>query len=260
MIRFDINYPRELTNKAWQKAKSLKDKLQKATKTGLGELLDNAQAKWESVNWNSLEVSWAMRKVDQSAKFRSIKEIQIAKAVGEAELKGPVKLARQALLAASKKADSLAKEGKLSKDATAKARELAKKLLEQEALLRDLTLDDFDEKAVRFQQLYDMQIKKLKGDVQNLEEGLKKVVKSPTKKTWEDEAKQQCRSVGNTLGNYDEFKAHWKVWQKFDGLQVERHPELKKDARTTPEREKEVILDIVKEMLPHLNKLKQDLK
>jgi hypothetical protein len=258
MLNFVTDYPAECTNKEWQKKKSLKDKWQKSTKTGLGELLDNAQQKCGAINWIALDVRDAMKKVDASAKYRSIQEIQVAKAVGEAELKGPVQLARKALLAASKKATLLARDGKLSKDATAKATSMSKKLLEFEAYLRDITLDDFDDYVKKFQQLYDMEIKKLKASIQNLEAGLKAVAKDPTEKTWAKEVKQKCRSVGNTLGNFDEFREHWTVWKKFDGFQVETHPEIKQGAG--PEREKQIVLECARAMLPHIDKLKKSLK
>jgi hypothetical protein len=200
-----------------------------------------------------------MKKVDAHAKYRSFKEIKVAKAVGEAELKGPVQLARKALLAASKKASLVVKDGKLSKEAAAKASAISKKLLEQEALLRDLTLQDFDDHVAKFQQLYDMEVKKLKVSIANLEAGLKAAVNTPTANTWQKEVKQKCRSIGNVLGNFDEFKEHWKVWQKFDGFQVEKHPVIKKGGATQDE-EKQVVLDCVMEMLPHLDKLKKAVK
>lgn len=259
MLNFVTIYPAEVTNKEWQKKKTLKDKLKKSTKTGLGELLDNAEQKWGAINWNALDVRDAMKKVDKSAKYRSIKEIQIAKAIGEAELKGPVQLARKALLAASKKASLVVKDGHLSKEAAAKASAISKKLLEQEAYLRDLTLQDFDDYVVKFQQLYDMEMKKLKASITNLEAGLKAVAKDPTADNWEEQVKQKCRSIGNALGNFDEFKEHWSVWQKFDGFQVEKHPVIKK-GDATPDQEKQVVLDCVKEILPHLDKLKKAVK
>jgi hypothetical protein len=89
-----------------------------------------------------------------------------------------------------------------------------------------------------------------------LEDGLKKVVQNPTKETWQDEAKQKFRSVGNTLGNYEQFKDVWKTWAKFDGLQVEKHPQLSKTKGVTAEQEKEIIIGLVKEVLPHLKDLK----
>ena len=247
-------YPKELTNKAWQKEKSVLDKVKSKTKTGLGEDLEAAEEAWNKINWNALDATRAMSKVDQSSKYRSTKEFDFAKAVGEAELKGPVALARKALLKASGSARDASQNKDLSKDAIKKATEISKKLLDMEKVLRDVHLDDFDEKKARFVELFAIQMKGFKKAVSELEAGLGEVAKNPTRQTWQDSVKQKFRSVGNTLGNFEEFKEHWKVWVKFDGLQAEKNPELNKGV--DPAREKEIILGLVKEVLPHLKTLK----
>jgi hypothetical protein len=248
-------YPKELSNKAWQKEKSVMDKLKSKTKTGLGEDLEAAETAWNKINWDALDCTTAMKKVDQSAKYRSDKEFDVAKAVAEAELKGPVAFARKALLKASGSARDASLNKEMSKDAVKKAQEISKKLLEMETTLHEIKLDDFDAHKKRYQELFAMQMKGLKTAVDNLEAGLKEVVQNPTKQTWEDKAKQRFRSVGNTLGNFSEqFKEPWKVWVKFDGFQASNHPELKKGV--TPDREKEIIIGLVKEVLPHLKELK----
>jgi hypothetical protein len=247
-------FPKELTNKAWQKEKSVLDKVKSKTKTGLGEDLEAAEEAWNKINWIALDATTAMGKVDQSSKYRAPKEFDFAKAVAEAELKGPVELARKALLKASASARDASQNKDLSKDAVKKATEISKKLLDMEKSLRDIHLDDFDEKKARFEELFALQMKGLKKAVLDLEAGLGEVAKSPTKETWNDSVKQKFRSVGNTLGNFEQFKEPWKVWVKFDGLQADNHPDLKKGV--DPAREKEIILGLVKEVLPHLKTLK----
>ena len=249
-------YPKELTNKAWQKEKSVLDKVKSKTKTGLGEDLELAESSWNKINWDALDATTAMGKVDQSSKYRSSKEFDFAKGVAEAELKGPVALARKALLKASASARDASQNKDLSKDAVKKATEISKTLLDMEKTLRYIHLDDFDEKKARFEELFAMQMKGFKKAVLDLEAGLGEVAKNPTKTTWQDAVKQKFRSVGNTLGNFEDFKEQWKVWAKFDGLQAEKHPELSKPANLDPAREKELILGLVKEVLPHLKTLK----
>jgi hypothetical protein len=79
-----------------------------------------------------------------------------------------------------------------------------------------------------------------------------------TQAGWRERSvKQKFRSVGNTLGNNDQFKEQWKVWVKFDGGQADNQPDLKKGV--DPETEKKIILEIVKEAVPHLKKLKEQL-
>lgn len=255
MIEFLTDYPKEATNKAWQKAKSIKDKVQEKTKTGLGDELEAAEKAWNKINWDSLDARSAMGKVDESSKFKSEKEFDFAKAVATAELKGPVAFARKALIKASGTARDISKNKDLSKDAAAKATEISKKLLDLEGQLRDIKLDDFDEKKSRYIELFQMQMKGFKKAVLDLEDGLRKVVQSPTRETWNNEAKQKFRSVANTLGNYpDKFDGMWKVWVKFDGCQADDQPELRKGVDA--EREKTIIIGLVKDVLPHLKQLK----
>lgn len=256
MYKFLTDYPADLTNKSWQKAKSFLDKNKAKTKTGLGDALEKAEAEWKRINWPALDASQAMGKVDQSAKYRSAKEFDFAKAVGIAEMKGKVAAASRALLEAGKVALETSKNKDLSKDAVKKATALSKGLIDQSRLLRDgIDLSDFDEKRDRWLELQKMQMAGFKKAVSELEAALKQVAQDPTKKTFNEKAKQKFRSVGNTLGNNEQFKEQWKVWVKFDGGQADNHPELKKGV--DPETEKKIILQIVKDALPHLQKLKQ---
>ena len=257
-IPFVYAWPKELTNKEWQKKKGLKDKLKKATKTGLGKMLEDAEKEWKKINWDSLDASTAMKPVDPSAKYKAIQEIAFAKAQALAELKNQVATTRKVLMKASGLARDAAKSGELSKDATVAANAISKGLLDQEQLIRTISLDDFAQKAQRFQQLFDMQVNKLDGDINNLEAAIKKVLKTPTHEQWNAEVKQRCRSVGNTLGNFDVFKAQWKVWVKFDGGQADNHPELKKGC--APERESEIIRSLLTEVASEIPKLRTALK
>jgi hypothetical protein len=255
-INFLTDYPKELTNKAWQKEKSVMDKLKGKTKTGLGDELEAAEAAWNKINWDSMHADNAMLKVDKSGKYKNESEFDFAKKNAEAELKGAVASARKALMKASGTARDTSMNKDLSKDAIAKAKAISAGLLDLEGKLRDIKLDDFDQKKDHWKQLMAMQIKGLKTAADNLEEGLKKVVQTPTKVTWNQEVKQKFRSVGNTLGNFDQFKDLWKDWVKLDGLQADRHPVLSKTDNVDPAKEKEIIIGLVKEALPHLKSLK----
>src|SRR6187200_719293 len=111
-IDFLTIYPKELANKAWQKEKSVMDKLKSKTKTGLGDDLEAAEAAWNKINWIALDVRTAMSKVDAAAKFKGVKEFDFDKGIAEAELKGPVALARKALM----KASATARDTSMNKD------------------------------------------------------------------------------------------------------------------------------------------------
>lgn len=256
MIEFLTDWPPETTNKAWQKAKSIKDKVMGKTKTGLGEELEAAEAAWNKINWVSLDARTAMSKIDPSSKFKGVEEFEFAKAVAEAELGNQVAVTRKILLKASKAAHNTTKNKDLSKDAVAKATEISNTLLGLEKHLRDIKLKDFDEKKTRYLELFAMEMKKFGTNIEQLEKALTTVLKSPTKETWNKEAKQKFRSVCNTLGNYPKnFGDSWKTWVKFDGCQADNHPELKKGVDA--EREKQIIVELVKEVVPHLKKLKE---
>lgn len=257
-ITFLTDYPKELTNKAWQKEKSIVDKLKSKTKTGLGEALEAAEKAWNKISWKSLIADNAMFTVDSGGKYRGEDEFEFAKANAKAELAGAVSSARKCLMAASSAARETAENKDLSKDAVKKATALSKGLMDHEALLRDISLDDFDDKKKRWLQLKDMQMKALKKDIENLEKALLAVAKEPTLKYWSDNVKQKFRSVGNTLGNFNEFKEEWKIWQPWDGFQAERHPLVKKAKKGEEAAAAEqAIKAILKETIPELAKLKK---
>jgi len=257
-ITFLTEYPKELTNKAWQKEKSITDKLKKNTKTGLGDALEAAAKAWDKISWNMLIADNAMFTVDSGGKYRGEEEFEFAKANAKAELAGAVASARKCLMAASKEAHNTSENKELSKDAVKKAVTLSKGLMDMESNLRDIKLDDFDEKKKRWLQLKDMQMKALKKDIENLEKALLAVAKEPTLKYWSDNVKQKFRSVGNTLGNFNEFKEEWKTWQPWDGFQAERHPLVKKAKKGEEAAAAEqAIKAILKETIPELAKLKK---
>jgi len=248
-------FPDALTNKSWQKKKSFLDKAKAKTKTGLGTELEAVEKSWDKINWPSLDATQAMGKVDQSAKYKSAKEFDFAKAVGESEVKGQVAVVRKNLLKVSKLAHTTSQNKDLSKDAIKKAQEIARGLLDLETGLRDIDLSDFDEKKSRWLELQAMQLKGLKKAVLELEVGLTAVAKDPTVDNWNNKVKQKFRSVGNTLGNNDAFKEDWKVWINFDGLQIEKDPALKVKG-ITEEAQKKIVLGHVKTAIGPLQKLK----
>ncbi|MBL9083795.1 MAG: hypothetical protein JNK76_18405 [Planctomycetales bacterium] len=256
-INFLTDYPKTLTNKAWQKEKSVADKLKSKTKTGLGEDLEAAEKAWNSINFECMIADNAMFAVDKGGKYRGEEEFDFAKGVATAELKNSVAVARKVLMRASGTARDTSMNKDLSKDAIKKAQEISKGLLDLEAKLRDITLDDFDEKKQRFTQLKAMQLKALAKDIVNLEKALIAVAKTPTLEFWNDNVKQKFRSVGNTLGNFNEFKEEWKTWQPWDGFQAERHPLVKASKKKDPAVEEKAIKLILKETIPELAKLKK---
>jgi len=257
-ITFLTDYPKELTNKSWQKEKSIADKLKSKTKTGLGEALETAEEAWKKINWESMIADNAMFKVDSGGKYRGEEEFDFAKGIAQAEVKGAVASARKALMAASAAARDTSANKDMSKDAVKKAQELSKGLMDLESKLRDINLDDFDEKKKRWLQLKDMQMKALKKDIENLEKALIAVAKEPTLDYWNTNVKQKFRSVGNTLGNFNEFKEEWKTWQPWDGFQAERHPLVKKAKKGEElQAQEQAIKAILKETIPELAKLKK---
>jgi hypothetical protein len=129
---FKQEFPDNLTNKAWQKEKSLKDKVMSSSKTGIGDQLTRLEAAWKKIefevldpkiyetkNLNDTSSPEAMTKAKQAAQKASggtLKEVsQLLTGVGssakkESDNKSLSKDAKAALVAISANAYALAKK------------------------------------------------------------------------------------------------------------------------------------------------------
>src|SRR5258708_334654 len=135
-ITFPTAYPADLTNTHWQASKN---KLDKVSKSGLGPLLDKAQADWGHVKWDVMHEK--KRKPDVTDLLGSLKADRV---LAQKELAGPVKTAYDSLKAASEKAYKVSKVITLSKGAAATAVAMSTKLHNQGQFLKAIKLTDFD--------------------------------------------------------------------------------------------------------------------
>jgi hypothetical protein len=166
-ITFDIRYPPELTNAAWQKQKSLTDKTKSATKTGLGELLIKAEQEWKKIKFDILMADKLKPK-----------------------LAGQVNTAYLALLKASRKAHDTSQNKALSPSAITAAQKLSNNLQLQALKLKGIKLVDFDDKisilqarAEKLARVYQHQTEEFERQIQYLGKVTKDVSEA-----WEDAA------------------------------------------------------------------------
>ena len=137
-ITFNQKYPAALTNAAWQKKKSFKDKTKSKTKTGLGTLLTKAEANWGKIKFDKLIAA------KQSLQGKNVAALKIAAKAAQDYLDGPVvQQAIAALDAAASKARTTAANTALSTTAATAATALTGALTAQAKLLRDIKLADF---------------------------------------------------------------------------------------------------------------------
>lgn len=176
-ITFKTAYPANLTNAQWQQAKNKADKL---SKSGLGPLLDKAQADWGQVNWDRMHEK--KRKPDVGDLLGSLKADY---ALAKQELAGPVKTAYDSLKAASAKAHKVSKAITLSKSASAYAAALSLRLHQQALLLKSIKLTDFEQQLADMEQAAMGQDGVYKKGVADVERGLGVLQRDPTFKGWE---------------------------------------------------------------------------
>ena len=134
-VDFNTAYPKELTNAAWQKQKSFKDKTKAATKTGLGAELVKAEAAWKDIAFQTLQAKNFTPKSWDEAN-RNLENAQFV-----VNLK--VKKAIQVIKATHKAAGATAKNTALSAKAQAAAKAIESKLALQRDLLTTINVNDF---------------------------------------------------------------------------------------------------------------------
>ena len=140
-VTFPTVYPAALTNAAWQKKKSFKEKLKSKTKTGLGASLDAAQKAWKKIPFDTLAAS----KQAQTRGVRSYLTVQANRAAAQEALDGPVNAAYEALMAASRMARDTANNAALSAGSKTAATAISNAAMKQAVLLKGIKLGDFDE-------------------------------------------------------------------------------------------------------------------
>jgi hypothetical protein len=140
-ITFNKKYPAALTNAAWQRKKSFKDKAKSKTKTGLGTTLTAAEKAWGKIQFDKLIAA------KQSMSGKNMTQLIEIRKAAQTYKDGPVvTTAINALDAAASKARVTAANTALSETARKAATALTGALTNQAKLLRDIKLGDFEEK------------------------------------------------------------------------------------------------------------------
>lgn len=142
-ITFITKYPKSLTNSAWQKNKTFKEKRNQAMKTGLGATLTAAEKAWNAIPFKSLDAKHFKPKTyleaeTNLANAKWAKQVRVAKAI-------------EALKAARKKAEETAKNPALTDKARKAAQDLVLSLRLQTTSLQFLKLDDFKIAVTKFE-------------------------------------------------------------------------------------------------------------
>lgn len=205
-----VNYPKTLTDADWQKKKGLIGKLKK---TGLGDELVKAQALHKKIDATNL--------LPQNPNTEE--EIQAGIKAGKDYYAKMVEPLRKQLFevdkVATKAADTLKKMtggGDASKAALAVAKAATDFALTCKSLDMDGPLKEMRERIVK-KNLLAAQF--LVDAIKKFLVGSKVFLADGSKESWDENIKQQGRSVSNSVKQLDNYnKEFWAEFQKFQGF------------------------------------------
>lgn len=210
IMKFD--YPKDLTNASWQKAKG---KIGKLHKTGLGAELTKAETMFKSVDKIVLDPS--------SNPHKTYDSLAVAVKAAKTHYAGkvmPVSKQMDKVVAAADAASTKLKKA-VGGGSAAKAADAVKKLAEQfRVTCKSLDLDtpiakvkaDIDKKNM-------LAAKLMKQSLSKWATGAKAFLSDPSWESWESNIKQQGRSVSNSVAQLQEYRAQfWKDFEKFKGF------------------------------------------
>ena len=209
---YKFNYPKELTDADWQKAKG---KIGKLHKTGLGAELKKAEAMFKSVDKSVLDPS--------SNPHKTLASLATAVKAAKAHYVSvvvPISKQMDKIVAAASDAST-----KLNKavggGSAAKAADAVKKAAETfRVTCKSLDLDtpiakvkaDIDKKNQLAAKLMGQALTKWAV-------GAKAFLADPSWANWDTHIKQQGRSVSNSVAQLEQYNAQfWKDFQKFQGF------------------------------------------
>ena len=210
-----MQYPKELTNKDWQKKKGVGGKM---TKTGLGAVLDKAEAAHKKIDWTKLDPN------SDSPKTKA--DIEKAVAASKAYYKKNVEPLTAELNKVKSTAENAAR--KLEKTATGKsagkaAKEIAKAADQFAVGTKSIDLEALVAKSnARVEKLNKLADKMLDQALKKWIAGQKAYLASDqTVQDWEAHIKQNGRSVSNSVKQLEAYnKKFWKDFSKFQGFDL----------------------------------------
>jgi len=249
-----MNYPPELLPAYWEKNKGTIAKM--AGETGIGAALTKLKTLHGQIDWTLL-------RADGYGKLHDVPEIDAtekkakayyqAKVVPYAAYAGTVK--DLALQTAQKfQANKMIPKSSVVAVATiAKCADVVKvacKSLDEE-------FKTFQAYRDKLGQQIEGQKKLIRPNIEKLKKGLADCIKTPTKSSWNDNVKQQCRSINNGVQVNPEWKAQFgATWVKYDGETF--YGKLKDDAKLDEKSKKkqaDAIVAMCKEIQGALGKL-----
>lgn len=205
-------YPPELTDAAWQRAKGLVGKM---TETGLGAELKKAEALWRAIDVSKLDPS--------SSPSKTLEELEQKVVKSKAHYRETVEpLSKQLAVVKKVAADAAAKLGRAVGGGSAAKAATA---VEKRADLLGVTCKSLDLEGA---------IAKVKADIDKknelaqrlLEDSLKKFavgaevfLRAPSMNSWSANIKQQGRSVSNSVAQLTRLRVkYWAAFEKFKGF------------------------------------------
>jgi len=213
-FKFYQLFPKELTDKHWQKKKGL---VGKTVKTGLGAELKKIEAMHSKFDSAKLDPA------GQSPSNMAALEKEVAAAI--AEYKRVVVPMQKQLKVIKATAESAAKTlGKktLGKDAAKAATAAAKAADFYGVSCKSIDLQSsITEAKEKIAKKNALAKQFLDGSIKKFAIGVKKFLADPTEKSWADNIKQNGRSVSNSVKQLDAYnKKFWREFQKFQGFDV----------------------------------------
>jgi len=224
-----VGYPPELEATQWEKNKGVIAKI--TTETGIGKALTDLKDTYKALNQEKLGAGgygkmFSVQQIDDA--FKQAKDLYTAKVV-------PL---RNKALAVSKLATDTGAKFKANKLIPKSSTEYVLKVANAASTMAtafkslDSEFASFEAAKKRLVELHDMQRNMIVKSLSELEAGVKVCLSKPSAESWVKNVRQKNRSVGNALGNVEEYKKQfWGVWQPLDGLQV--------NEKDTPEKVKQ---------------------
>ena len=204
-------YPKKLTNKEWQKKKGKIAKV--AGKTGIGAAMKRSKALYKQVDWKVFDPYMALSKEQ-----RTVENIDALYKEARKEYAGKVQPLRESVKELRDLAEDVAKKWKKKKTIPKKSRKYVASIA-KEADRFFIELKSFDDADFKKMKSVVMKreakaVKGFKDASKSIEDGLKKVKKTPTVKVCKAEMFQPLRAMGAAIGD-SKLRKQWLArWGK----------------------------------------------
>jgi len=249
-----MDYPQVLLPANWEKNKGTIAKM--AGETGIGAALTKLKTLHGQIDWTQLTANGYGKLHDDGEIADAEKK---AKAYYAAKVQPYAKYAGEVTELAVGVAKKFSANKLIPKASIAYVAQIAKAADVVKVACRSLDEEwkTFDAYRAKLQQQIEGQKKLIRPNIEKLKKGLADCIKTPTKASWNDNVKQQCRSINNGVQVNPEWKAQFgATWVKYDGETF--YGKLKDDAKLDEKAKKKQADDIVamcKEIQGALGKL-----